>query len=287
MMFLPTTYLELYCLVFEQLDRKWREMNATYMQFSSVSSEVRISIETAIHRNSESLDLFRKELFRDRVGGAAPCDRCEEKPAQVICTDCNSSFCRECSDDFHKTGRWKEHKLTEIAPPKVTFLTNTPMPGREQQSATNTMLSTQQTNRTVTNAQPTTNHTNQMNANIPVPAASSLPPGVDDSEYGEIPLNPGAPQSQEQFQQQQPEPPAPSPTMAAKNAPKPKPVSELTFPVNPNDDKQSRLKLEVINEIITTEEDYVADLNRLVEVFLLPIKFKGIVPPEDLNVLFR
>jgi hypothetical protein len=70
-------------------------------------------------------------------------------------------------------------------------------------------------------------------------------------------------------------------------AAKPKPISDLVFPIVGNEDKSSRLKLEVINEIITTEEDYVGDLNILVEVFLLPIKFKGLIPPEDLNILFR
>ena len=57
--------------------------------------------------------------------------------------------------------------------------------------------------------------------------------------------------------------------------------------VGGGDDKASRMKLEVINEIIVTEEDYVEDLNILVDVFMLPIKFKGIIASEDINVLFR
>lgn len=43
----------------------------------------------------------------------------------------------------------------------------------------------------------------------------------------------------------------------------------------------------MIEELINTEREYVRDLNIMVEVFLLPLKFKKIASDVDINTLFR
>eukprot|EP01114_Cavostelium_apophysatum_P002752 TRINITY_DN1243_c0_g1_i1.p1 TRINITY_DN1243_c0_g1~~TRINITY_DN1243_c0_g1_i1.p1 ORF type:complete len:1135 (-),score=369.28 TRINITY_DN1243_c0_g1_i1:198-3602(-) len=85
------------------------------------------------------------------------------------------------------------------------------------------------------------------------------------------------------------------PVVPAKVAPKiaevtPKAADSSPKPADPaapfDREKAARLRAEVINEIITTERDYVSDLNVIVEVFLLPIKLKGAMPTEDVNIVF-
>jgi Rho guanine nucleotide exchange factor 4 len=46
------------------------------------------------------------------------------------------------------------------------------------------------------------------------------------------------------------------------------------------------MRAEVIKEIISTERDYVKHLHIIYEVFLLPLKLRGIMTPEDVNVVF-
>jgi hypothetical protein len=42
----------------------------------------------------------------------------------------------------------------------------------------------------------------------------------------------------------------------------------------------------IMNEIISTERDYISDLNILVNVFLFPIKLKEVISIDDINILF-
>lgn len=52
-------------------------------------------------------------------------------------------------------------------------------------------------------------------------------------------------------------------------------------------EKRNKLRREIINEIITTERDYVNDLTVIVEVFKLPIEIKGVLSADEVTSLFR
>ena len=52
------------------------------------------------------------------------------------------------------------------------------------------------------------------------------------------------------------------------------------------EDKEERLRLKCMREIITTEKAYVDDLNVLVNVFFYPIKFTNVLTPEQVTGLF-
>jgi RhoGEF domain/PH domain len=51
-------------------------------------------------------------------------------------------------------------------------------------------------------------------------------------------------------------------------------------------EKQQRLRVAVLQELIETEKDYLVDMETLVSVFVFPMKAMGLVSPDDLQVIF-
>lgn len=51
-------------------------------------------------------------------------------------------------------------------------------------------------------------------------------------------------------------------------------------------DKGERMRLQVINELLSTEKDYVSDLQLMIDVFLSPIRTKELLAKADLEIIF-
>jgi hypothetical protein len=51
--------------------------------------------------------------------------------------------------------------------------------------------------------------------------------------------------------------------------------------------KQSRLQLKCIEEIISTEKEYVKDLQTIVDIFLGQIRTSKLLADTDINAIFR
>lgn len=54
----PTAFEEMYCTIFQVLDRTWDDMNASYMEFPKVIAAVKRQIQDSLQVNPLSLELF-------------------------------------------------------------------------------------------------------------------------------------------------------------------------------------------------------------------------------------
>lgn len=70
----PFAFEEMYCTIFQVLDRTWDEMNASYMEFPKVIAAVKRQISDSLQVNPTSLDNFCKGSVSPSLTGAVEKD---------------------------------------------------------------------------------------------------------------------------------------------------------------------------------------------------------------------
>ena len=198
------------------------------------------------------------------------CNRCDQR-ATEFCESCSVPYCNSCKTETHLKGRWAAHKFntlqSQIAPQ--------PPPRRTKPPFTK--------NGTFAHSAPDISHhgspprsTSPESLGTPVSWAGTK--STTPRKNVTLRLGTERTQTKQSTPDALPSPQSTGPSESRESNLKKKDTQYWS--------KQGRIRQNVIEEIISTEQTYVDDLKMIIEVFIMPLRLRNAISLEDCSTIF-
>lgn len=252
-------YLEMYCTIFELLDKKWRQINATYMQFSSVIIEVKQAVLEALLIRPRTVQEFRQialiEIGKPKNQPTPSLPENLPLPTSLLISEADGTSSRE-----------KRKRKAVVAPKGLSE----ELKSMEHEERLSMGLPP------VMSPRPPSTLVPQVVSPRPLEATLSPRPSLSSTTSPRPSLSPApSPRPISSFSSPRLSDVKLTPAKDSEDTPElsSRPISQQ-IPEDPNE-KNARLREEVIREILNTERDYVNDLHVTFEVHQFILRYQG------------